>query len=61
MSILRISLSEKGVLRVDVLYAGAKEYPQAAAFHKDLSQEIAKLDEYVRHRYQNKAEVAENE
>jgi hypothetical protein len=59
MSILCISVSEKGVKRVDVLYSGADEYPRAAEFHKDLSPEIAKLDKFVRRRYKIRVEITD--
>jgi hypothetical protein len=50
MSILCISVSEKGVLRVDVLYVGADDYPRAAEFHKDLAPEISRLDQLIKRR-----------
>jgi hypothetical protein len=50
MSILCISVSERGVLRVDVLYAGADDYPHAADFHKELAPEISRLDRLIKRR-----------
>ena len=48
MSVLCISISERGVLRVYILYAGSDDYPRAAEFHKRLAPEIARLDQLVK-------------
>ena len=56
MSVLCISISEKGVLRVDVLFAGANDYPRAADFHRELAPEIARLDRIVRNKRRIKPE-----
>lgn len=52
MSYICVSISEKGVERVDILYASADDYPQAARFHEFLSSEIAKLDKFVKDTYE---------
>jgi hypothetical protein len=48
MNVLAITVNEKGVLRIDILVADQKDYPEALEFHRKIAPEIAKLDNAIK-------------
>ena len=54
MSLLAITVSKDGVLRVDVFTLDSEEYPDAMDFHQKIAPEISQLDKAIREKFDGK-------
>ena len=54
MSVLAITVSKGGVLRVDVFTLDSGEYPDAMDFHQKIAPEISQLDKAIREKFDGK-------
>ena len=52
MSILSITVSEIGVLRVDVFLGDSEEYAKAVEFHHSILPDVESLDKAIKRRYE---------
>ena len=51
MSVLAITVSKDGVLRIDVFAMDSAEYPDAMDFHQKIAPEISQLDKAIREKF----------
>ena len=54
MSVLAITVSKGGVLRVDVFAMDSGEYPDAMDFHQKIAPDISQLDKAIREKFEEK-------
>jgi hypothetical protein len=52
MSVLSITVSEVGVLRVDVFLGDSDEYTKAVEFHRSILPEVENLDKAIKRKYE---------
>jgi hypothetical protein len=52
MSLIAVTVSKTGVIRIDVFASDQDEYPDALQFHQTIASEISQFDKAIKAKFQ---------